>query len=380
MTFCQLNNNNSTHNHYSVHHAQHHHHHNHNQQQVAVVNIKSTTNSHLSNTNVIKKLNGLVCTDDPLVMSNANPNTRKFSINSSSFNQSNRTKFAYRNYLSKPNTTNEFIFNDNKQTSFIIKEEGDPHDQNEVKQNTSIDIFSSLSSSSSTSSSTSSSVSPTFSSSNCFDNSNYADSKAIDKPPTTDRKNPNFFVNQYTTAKLGFEHDQTLKNIVTNDNSVDFSNDTAKFEDLQRAGMILRKALKEIRTPSSSDLASESKSGLSDLAFDNLTYFSSNEDLNETSTLVNTQQKHKESQQSANLAQINSDIIKKTLKSIKRKEKMKKNFLSNDQDQVENGAVAASASSISCLLASAKSMPDLSIGYFFFLLMLNILIISIIIR
>ena len=292
-------------------------------------------------------------------------NNKRFTLNSS-FNQNNRTKFAYRNYISRAHTEvahhNEFTFNPH---SFINKEEI-IHETQELhhhhhNQQASVDIFSSLSSSSSSSSSSgsssSSSASPTsFSATNCFDNSNYADLKALNKS-----ENSSYLSHRFN------ESDNTPTQQARNDMS--------NFEDLQKAGMILRKALKEIKSlklqenildsinsnlpsntrtnnNSNNDHNLSNSSSVSDLAFDNLTYFSSNENLKESSL------KNSKSKTQSSLAQINSDIAKKTtLKSIKRKDKMKKNFQTHEHN--ESKPVVVEECHVA-LLSHAKSMPDLS--------------------
>ena len=125
-----------------------------------------------------------------------------------------------------------------------------------------------------------------------------------------------------------------------------------KFEELQKIGVLLRKALTEVKltpqtcsqvnghkskfssnSPTTSDYCSSSNNNscmnsaefkedeFKDLAFDNFTYMSSIEDLNETNL---KQQKHI----------INNEILKKSLKYIKRKDRLKKNQLSTNDDSI----------------------------------------------
>lgn len=111
-----------------------------------------------------------------------------------------------------------------------------------------------------------------------------------------------------------------------------------KFEDLQKASFILRKALRDIRcitngsnsnslnlsssSSSNGSSISENEAQFTSLAYDNLTYSSSIESLNQT--------------------KINQDLKKTTLKSIKRKDKLKK-----------------VPPKIEPVLSHAKSMPSL---------------------
>lgn len=107
-----------------------------------------------------------------------------------------------------------------------------------------------------------------------------------------------------------------------------------KFEDLQKASFILRKALKDIRSittaskPQCLNLSSSSNnSSISEeacIAFDNLTYSSSVESLNQN--------------------KLNQEWKKNTLKSIKRKDKMRKVPVRTESNKS---------------LVHAKSMPSL---------------------
>ena len=369
MNLCQISNNkNSTNAHYTVHHSNL-------PSSMPPLSNKTLINANIKNGTHSESNNVAV---DPLM---SNGTSKKFTLNSS-FNQCNRNKFAYRNYLSKTTSNNKSNqirneFNSfSKRPELFIKEE----EIVEKKEKDSIEIFSSLSSSSSSSSSsTSSSISPTFSSSICYDNSNYTE---VDNTLNHNNFNEKVKSNESNLNKS--------KEVLLTSPQIQIRNDMSNFEDLQKAGIILRKALREIKslkilqeptnnnfnsmntcnsssciskisTKTNKQNFSSNCSSLSDLAFDNLTYLSSNENLKE-SNLITTTNNNNISKNQSNQTQINSDIIKKTLKSIKRKEKMKKsNFLTNEHENLDKTNDSnRRTSGQSSLLSQAKSMPDLS--------------------
>jgi hypothetical protein len=173
----------------------------------------------------------------------------------------------------------------------------------------------------------------------------------------------------------------------------------SKFEDLQKAGFILRKALKEMKSPkhneaqesflnissssscNSSSVGNENHDKTIELAYDNLTYFSSVEDLNEgkDELVKNINNLTSNNKRCQHLNQINTDIIKKTLKSIKRKDKAKKTVVTNEQDELLDSIKEYNESNCELsqdndnsnennlvinpkpTLVHAKSMPDLSV-------------------
>lgn len=118
-------------------------------------------------------------------------------------------------------------------------------------------------------------------------------------------------------------------NNLSNNNNNSNRNEVIKFEDLQKFFIILRKTLNKMLLKQNDNSNQSNNQYIKQnqlLAFDNLTYTSSIESINEMSnesTSVNASVKTKSSQKSHNTN--NSDLLsKKTLKSIKRKDKLKK--------------------------------------------------------
>lgn len=205
------------------------------------------------------------------------------------------------------------------------------------------------------------------------------------------------YINRFG-ANSNTNHQVEIRNEISKElNSMDkLLSNMSKFEDLQKAGFILRKALKEMKSHeaqdsflnissssscNSSSVGNENHDKTIELAYDNLTYFSSVEDLNEgkDELVKNINNLASNNKRCQNLNQINTEIIKKTLKSIKRKDKAKKTVATNEQDELldsikeynesnselsqenlnsnENNLV----SNPKPTLVHAKSMPDLSV-------------------